>query len=123
MNSISDENYDNYTLARYEDLVFEPRHMAGHLRKFADVPQDESMDNWIKKLEEGEEAKYRNSFLTSKKFPKESVAQWKRKLSFAAIQRLQACCADYMKHFGYENVTEIELKNTSVLGFQPMAHN
>ena len=104
---------------RYEDMVFQPKAIAKRMRTFTDIGPDQTMKEWIQTLERGKNNIY-DPYLPNRKYPRLTATDWKNKLSFSNIERIQSCCAKYMQHFGYEFMTEVDLEDKGKLGFKVM---
>ncbi|XP_019622882.1 PREDICTED: carbohydrate sulfotransferase 1-like [Branchiostoma belcheri] len=105
----------HYALLRYEDAGRNPLGVMKKLYKLIDIPAHEDVTKWIHShTKTSKKIKERRDPFGTKKDPNITMNEWRTKLSFEDVKKIQSICKEAIDMFGYQNVESIsELRNST----------
>ncbi|XP_077424713.1 carbohydrate sulfotransferase 1 isoform X2 [Vanacampus margaritifer] len=105
-----------YLLVRYEDLAFNPKHMANELYQFIGLEMEDRVQTWITRntksnLSAPFEWNYKYSTTRNSRMTAES---WRLRLGYDIVSTVQNLCNDTLALLGYRRVhSPVQLRNLS----------
>ncbi|XP_030623430.1 carbohydrate sulfotransferase 1-like [Chanos chanos] len=104
-----------YMVLRYEDLTQEPLQKLQEIYEFVGLSMDQKVMDWIEQNTKESEETTSNSQYSTKRNSSATAENWRKELSYAAVEHLQNICQKTLNILGYKLVRNPEeLKNMSL---------
>ncbi|XP_035669198.1 carbohydrate sulfotransferase 1-like isoform X1 [Branchiostoma floridae] len=106
----------HHALLRYEDIGRNPIGLMKKVYKFIDTPSHENVTKWLQThTKTSKKIKERRDPFGTKKDPEKTMNEWRTKLNFKDVQKIQSICKEAMYMHGYKFVmSESEMSDSSL---------